>query len=509
MTPLLSIARHRLAYLLVGLVTGLAAGATGVVYAGTAHGTASSPPASASPSSPDPLLALTQPQQPPVLTSQSPAAEGNLHGFEGGRVVKVGGTYYMFTSEMYGNPDWIAMRLAYWTSTDAVHWTRGTTLYQSSGDTTGTDPRAALWSPIPVYDSQSGHWNLFYVAYYAKPPQYSNFNGRIWRAVSTIPGPNGITGPYKDAGIVMQPGPQSADWEGLQGVDSFMPYRVGNHWYALYGSANLEDNPLRHWRVGLATAPSLAGPWTRVYSRSPLTAERRFLENPIVTKLDNGEYAAVYDSELNGAAGVMYSKDGIHWYRGTPLQVLPISSGRAADDVRTPLGLVPEQNGTYTLLFTGNNPADGYYGDVYHTVVTSCRTQCTIDDAVEGPSFGQFIYDGNGWQHHQADGAFDGTASTSTTANDAVTFAFRGSHLSLRGITGPDEGIGSVTIDGHPAGQPDFYSAQPHANVPLWTSPPLGAGEHIFRLRVTGTKNPQSSGSGISIDAVTMMGGSN
>ena len=64
----------------------------------------------------------------PVLTIRNDGAAGNKYGFEGGRVVKVGKTYHLFTSEMAGDPHWVKMRLAHWTSTDRVHWKRLATL---------------------------------------------------------------------------------------------------------------------------------------------------------------------------------------------------------------------------------------------------------------------------------------------------------------------------------------------------------------------------------------------
>ena len=112
----------------------------------------------------------------PVLTIHTRGAEGNKYGFEGGRVVKLGATYHLFTSEMVGDPHWVKMRLAHWTSTDRTQWTRIATLFESSGDFTGRDPRAALWSPMPVYDNEAGRWNLFYVAYQAAPD-----TNREWR----------------------------------------------------------------------------------------------------------------------------------------------------------------------------------------------------------------------------------------------------------------------------------------------------------------------------------------
>ncbi|HBY63956.1 MAG TPA: hypothetical protein DEH78_29385, partial [Solibacterales bacterium] len=76
----------------------------------------------------------------------------------------------------------------------------------------------------------------------------------------------GIGGPYQDAGVVMRRGPDSLGWEGLQGTDSFFPYRVGDRWYAMYGSARTEKLPIEHWLVGLATAPRVGGPWRRIRS---------------------------------------------------------------------------------------------------------------------------------------------------------------------------------------------------------------------------------------------------
>ena len=167
----------------------------------------------------------------PVLTVRNVGAEGNKYGFEGGRVVKIRETYHLFTSEMAGDPHWVKMRLAHWTSTDRIHWKRLATLYESSGDFTGEDQRAALWSPMPVYDPDTNRWNLFYVAYQAAPDTVhewlTNHEGRIWRAVSETPGLDGIDGPYRDNGIVLQRGKDSDPWEGLQGTDSFFPYSAG------------------------------------------------------------------------------------------------------------------------------------------------------------------------------------------------------------------------------------------------------------------------------------------
>ena len=298
----------------------------------------------------------------PILTIRSEGAQGNKYGFEGGRVVKVKGTYHLFTSEMVGDPHWVKMKLAHWTSQDRLHWTRSATIAESSGDFTGKDPRAALWSPLPVYDPKEGRWQLFYVAYQAAPDTakrwLTNHEGRIWRAVSTTPGEDGIGGPYKDERVILQRGKNSDPWEGLQGTDSFFPYVVGNRWYAFYGSAHTESLPISLWQVGLATSPSLAGPWKRCSDLNPLKIENRFIENPIVTRLGDGTYAAVYDTDAPNAVGYTLSTDGVHWSSGQRL-IVQESDHIWATEVRTPLGLIDEGNGAFSLFYTANERVSG------------------------------------------------------------------------------------------------------------------------------------------------------
>lgn len=292
----------------------------------------------------------------PVITTRSAGAEGNKYGFEGGRVIKVGGTYHLFTSEMVGDPIWVRMALAHWRSTNGLQWTRVSTLFQSTGTFDGKDPRAALWSPLPVYDDRQGRWNLFYVAYKSAPNTDSQFrmnhHGRIWRAISRTAGPRGIAGPYRDVGVVLEPGPQSEQWEGLQGTASFFPYQVGAQWAALYGSAKTERLPVQHWLVGVASAPSLSGPWRRRPEFNPAPIETRFIENPIVTTLKDGTFVAVYDSSNPDTIGYSFSRDGFRWSAGQQLLIQP-TRGKWSADVRTPLGLVEEGGGVFTVFYTG------------------------------------------------------------------------------------------------------------------------------------------------------------
>ncbi len=305
-----------------------------------------------------PQLILHNQTPEPVITVRSKGAEGIKWGFEGGRVVKIGKTYHLLTSEMIDDPIWTKMKLGYWISIDGKNWTRKATLKQGTGDFTGKDERAALWSPLPVFDTANNRWNLFYVAYKSAPSLPSNFlgnhAGRIWRSVSTVAGINGIGGPYIDKAIVLKPGKDSGPWEGLQGTDSFFPYQVGKTWYAFHGSAQTEFKPIKSWLVGMAksTTPSLAGPWKRIPALSPSDLESRFIENPIVTPAPGGGYLCVYDIESEDAIGWAYSADGINWDKGNKLIIQP-NAGKWAKDIRTPLGLIYEGVNKFTLYYTG------------------------------------------------------------------------------------------------------------------------------------------------------------
>ncbi len=303
----------------------------------------------------EPRLVLVRQHPTPVITTRTPGAEGIRYGFEGGRTVKVHGTYHLFTTEMVSDPMWVKTRLGHWTSRDRVSWTRVLTVRESSGEFEGKDPRASLWSPLVVWDPADRRWNLFYVAYRSMPSDGTRFllnhAGEIWRAVSRATGLEGIRGPFEDVGVVMRPGPDSLPWEGLQGTDSFFPWRAAGRWRAFYGSARTETKPIGHWLVGPAEAPSLAGPWRRAREGNPAPLEARFIENPIVTEVPGG-WIAVYDSETPDGVGWAWSGDGVRWSKGRALVLQP-KAGEWAKDMRTPLGLVPEGGSRFTLFYTG------------------------------------------------------------------------------------------------------------------------------------------------------------
>ena len=326
---------------------GLLTGCTGITHEGA--------PRAPGDASREVALRLIEARPQPVIGVGDPDAAGNQFGFEGGCAFEHNGAYHLFTTEIFGRPVWVRTRLAYWTSPDLIHWRRQSTLFESSGECGGPDPRAALWSPMPIYDEDEQRWYLFYVAYRCLPNQpdkwLNNSSGRIWRAVSEHPGPDGLGGPYRDLGVIMQPDSASQSWEGMQGVDSFFPYRVGREWLAIYGTAQTET-PAAQTYVGLAYSPTLAGPWRRATHGNPLPIDGIFIENPIVHRLDRGGFIAIYDADVANCFGYSWSADGVHWLRGRHVRATA-SSGAWTTNVRTPLGLMPVGQHRFAVLYTG------------------------------------------------------------------------------------------------------------------------------------------------------------
>jgi hypothetical protein len=298
-------------------------------------------------------------RQKPVIDSDHPDCKDNKYGFEGGSVVKLDGVYHLFATEMAGDPFWVRMRIAHWTSPNGIEWKRGSTIKETSGKSraeTGL-PYESFWSPMPIFNEADKRWELFHVAY----DTGGATGGRIWRTTSTVQGRAGIAGPYKDFGIILQPDAESQKWEGGQGVDSFFPYQVKDRWFAFYGSHGGAPG----WQVGLAEAPALTGPWKRCVRGNPCTFEPAFLENPIVTRIGD-LYVAVYDSDIVNPPDFSYhaeptsigystSTDGIHWAKGGRIVVQPPGSANWSTDIRTPLGLIDEGNDTFTLFYTAEN----------------------------------------------------------------------------------------------------------------------------------------------------------
>jgi hypothetical protein len=84
-----------------------------------------------------------------------------------------------------------------------------------------------------------------------------------------------------------------------------------------------------------------------------LKIEEVFIENPIVHRHPSGVYVCVYDNRDADSIGYAYSPDGVHWSKGKSL-ILQTEAGKWSAEVRTPLGLIPEEDkNVYTIFYSG------------------------------------------------------------------------------------------------------------------------------------------------------------
>ena len=119
--------------------------------------------------------------------------------------------------------------------------------------------------------------------------------------------------------------------------------------------------------MDLASADNPEGPWKRCSELNPVDLGISFTENPIVTKLDNGLFVAVVDAGYDStglkrsAFGYFYSNDGIHWSK-EQLCYIENKVPKWWNWMRTPLCLIKEDDGTYTVFHTAYKKND--YGSI-------------------------------------------------------------------------------------------------------------------------------------------------
>lgn len=305
-------------------------------------------------------LTVISGHQGPVISTDHPdvAASGNQSGFETGQVVKVGGVYHMFVNEMFRRSH-RDMRIAYWTSPDATHWERQKTVVASIPGRSPSNPRSEVWVTGVEFNEEENAWNIFYVAYRAGDREKgeiegNDYEGRIWRAKSVVNGRDGIAGPYADMGIVMQPDENSQPWEGQQAVATFNPYKVKDTWFAFYDGHY--HTPRGGWPSGLAFAPRLSGPWTRMPEGfNPLPIVDVFMENPQVIRMKDGRYLTVFDSFGDQEIGYSISDDGVRWSPEVRIKIQSEGDIWAEDGdhaMRTPLCAIEEEDGSFTVIYT-------------------------------------------------------------------------------------------------------------------------------------------------------------
>lgn len=156
-------------------------------------------------------------------------------------------------------------------------------------------------------------------------------------------------------------------------------------------------------------------------------------------------------------------------------------------------------------VYVGSDSGSGQL--VAYGLLPTNQTVKTVDDTVSGTGGNQFRYVGSGWSHCTNCGSdlYNQSNSWDLVTNDYLTISFSGTQIKFYGTQDTGHGIGAVSIDGGAESNIDFYSPTREGDVLLWTSPTLTAGSHVFKLRVTGTKNTNSASTYVVPDRVDIV----
>jgi uncharacterized protein YjbI with pentapeptide repeats len=132
-----------------------------------------------------------------------------------------------------------------------------------------------------------------------------------------------------------------------------------------------------------------------------------------------------------------------------------------------------------------------------------------VDDSVTGTGLNQFNYagdDSDTWGHSTSGtDAFKSTNAYEGAAGNYATFTFQGTQVQLYMVKDPGHGIGAISIDNGPETLVDLYSPARKAYQLMWAAGNLYPGvNHTMKIRVTGSKDPRSTGSNVSIDAAVV-----
>ena len=127
-----------------------------------------------------------------------------------------------------------------------------------------------------------------------------------------------------------------------------------------------------------------------------------------------------------------------------------------------------------------------------------------VQDSVQGTGLNQFDYRG-GWAHSMNETSSHDTNSYSSMTDDTALVRFLGRQITFFGVTDSNHGVAAVSVDGGPETFVDTYSPVRTLEVPLWQSPQLPYGEHVFQLRVAGTMNEASRYIWAAIDKVEIV----
>jgi Ricin-type beta-trefoil lectin domain-like len=133
-------------------------------------------------------------------------------------------------------------------------------------------------------------------------------------------------------------------------------------------------------------------------------------------------------------------------------------------------------------------------------------TAATVNDNTTGIGLNQFNYHGTWGYYNSQSGAYASDNHWSSTTNDYFTCQFSGQQARVYASMAPSGGILAFSVDNGAETYFDTYAAMRVDDVFLFATPTLGYGTHTLKVRVTGLKNPVSTGYNVPADRIDVVG---
>jgi hypothetical protein len=156
---------------------------------------------------------------------------------------------------------------------------------------------------------------------------------------------------------------------------------------------------------------------------------------------------------------------------------------------------------------TGNkNTASSGFAVTADRAVIHCTNPLVtnVNDYVVGSNENQFSYTGS-WNYGGQTGAYLSDNHWSNQTGSSYSIRFTGSQILVYGAQVQSNGIAAFSIDNGPAVNVDCYASTRRDEVLLYTSPMLIQGPHTLTVKVTGTKNANSTGFNLVADRVAIL----
>lgn len=456
---------------------------------------------------------------------------GTLDQLHGAGVLKVGDTYYAYGEDKTNGGQFTAV--ACYSSKDLVTWKRGPDALslQASGD---LGPNRVIERPKVLYNAGTHKYVMWM---HVDSASYGDARAGVAES-STPCGPYTYLGSSRPLGQLsrdlnvfedsdgtayllsedrnngLRIDKLSDDYESVVSSVAVLADYEAPAMVKVHGTYYLFGSHLTGWNTNdneYTTATSLAGPWSPWKTFAPAG-----------TKTFDSQTSTIIP--VAGSQGTTYIYVGDRWkpsdlFDSAPIW-LPISIGGGTAALRW----VPSwtldvaqgtwspqiRNDTYEAGGPGTTLADG-------AAVTAC-TGCTGESVVSGLGPGPVTYSyddvdpaldySGAWTHASnvswADADYHGTESFASSAGATMSVGFTGSAIRLIGPKGPNGGIATISVDGTPAGSVDTYAPSKQYSQVLFSDGALSAAAHELTVTVTGTKDSQSTGTVVSVDAVDL-----